>query len=245
MVASFNIPYPFVLGEPRSEKWNWEVPGETLLFHQPSAFQREAVVLRSSAARRLVNARSFARLAIGSTWGSLKLTTSLAPPGRSGCQINDASMPAPAKRTPGLSPRAGGTPRGAVSKCYMPRMDPLWKSSDTPKLEQTRDYLERTTLGSNYSVCSVCVLQTELGSSSSPGPWWAAAVWLEGLTSLCPHPQADKNSHSTIMEDRLETGLGDKLPTLWFHCYTTSVFSDRDLASYFFLIPAMGIPQLP
>lgn len=36
------------------------------------------------------------------------------------------------------------------------------------------------------------------------------------------------------MEDRPETGLGDKLPTLWFHCYTISVFSDRCLASFFF-----------
>lgn len=146
MVASFNIPYPFVLGEPRSENWNWEVPGETLLFHEPSAFQCEAAVLQSSAARRLLNSRSFARLAIGSTWGSLKLTTSLAPPGRSRCQINHSSMPAPAKRTPGLCPRAGGTPRGAVSKCYVPWVDPLWE-----KLWYTQTWkklrLSRKTIG--------------------------------------------------------------------------------------------------
>lgn len=163
MVASFNIPYPFVLGEPRSENWNWEVPGETLLFHEPSAFQCEAAVLQSSAARRLLNSRSFARLAIGSTWGSLKLTTSLAPPGRSRCQINHSSMPAPAKRTPGLCPRAGGTPRGAVSKCYVPWVDPLWE-----KLWYTQTWKKLRLSRKNYR-SAVCVsFKRTWGAAAAP-----------------------------------------------------------------------------
>ena len=60
-----------------------------------------------------------------------------------------------------------------------------------PNMNKLRLSRENHT-GKQLQVCSVCFLQTDLGSSSSLGQWWAAALCLEELTSLRPHPQAHK-----------------------------------------------------
>lgn len=66
---------------------------------------------------------------------------SLASPGHSGCQINHTSVPAPAKAMQGVSPRARRTTCRAQdrrrAKCYVPCLYPVWKTSNTSKLEQT------------------------------------------------------------------------------------------------------------
>lgn len=172
-----------------------------------------------------------------SHWLFLRLsgTKSLASPGHSDCQINHTSVPAPAKATQGVSPRARRTPcraqEGHGAKCYMPCVDPVWKTSNTSKLEQTwvikrKSQWEETThlqciLPSN-GFRDHQEAQSEMSSCNSAGRADFPLV-----------PTSSQNVNPRIMRDRLEVNLRDLLSTLWANCHTTSVFSNR-YYSYFF-----------
>lgn len=195
MVALFNIPHPFVLGKPHSEKWNSAVPrgsrGSALPWacasQRQSAFQHEAVFSQSSAAaQRLLNPTCFTCSAIGYSWGSLELKVwppqvtqavrSITPPCLHQqrqwreCLLGLEGQHAEHKKGTGPSVTCHACTHFGKTLIY-PNLNKLglWRGNHT---------------GKQLQICSAYFLQMDPKSIRRPSQWWAAVIQLEELT---PH----------------------------------------------------------